>query len=294
MLSITKKMIFLPLKIIMKNIILKYLLNIRILKVVLLAFIAAYANNAFSQTIEVGGFAGTSYYNGELNPAIPYNQTQFAYGAVARYNINPRWAVKFSYYRGKVKGSDATGGSVVNRDLSFKSKINDFSLVAEFNFWEYFTGSNKNFVTPYLFGGISYFTFKPTSLGGNELQPIGTEGQNVGFDNRSPYNQYSFAIPFGFGFKYSISSRLALAFEWGMRKTFTDYIDDISTTYYLVGANINPDNTSEVLSDPTMSHDPNMQRGDDKTKDWYNFTGITLTYKFDLRSHKGCSNIRWK
>lgn len=247
-----------------------------------------------AQTIEVGAFGGTSYYLGELNPALPYNQTQLAYGALARYNLNSRWAVKFSYYRGKVQGSDATGSKTMDRDLDFKSNINDFSLVVEFNFWEYFTGSKKSYVTPFIFGGIAYFTFKPTSFSGVALQPIGTEGQKAGFEGRSPYNQSSLAFPFGFGFKYSVNKRIGLSFEWGMRKTLTDYIDDISTTYYLEGSSINPDNTAGILSDPTRSHDPSMQRGDEKTNDWYNYTGVTVTYKFDLQSKKQCNNLDWK
>ncbi len=263
-------------------------------KTMITLFFGLFAIISNAQTLEIGGFAGTSYYLGELNPALPYNQTQLAYGALARYNLNPRWALKFSYYRGNVEGSDATGNSIVNRDLNFKSKINDFSLNIEFNFWEYFTGSKKSFFTPFIFAGISYFTFKPTSFSGVALQPIGTEGQNIGFAGRSPYNQYSFAFPFGFGFKYSLNERLGLTFEWGMRKTFTDYIDDVSTTYYLEGQDINPDIAGEILSDPTMSHDPYMQRGDDQTNDWYNYTGITITYKFDLRSKKECNNLDWK
>ncbi len=254
-------------------------------KLIISVIIIVSSNIINAQTFEVGGFIGTSYYLGELNPGLPYNQTQLAYGGLIRYNINSRWATKFSYYRGNLQGSDATGGSMVNRDLDFKSKINDFSLVAEFNFWEYFTGSKKSYVTPFIFGGISYFTFNSTSFSGADLQAAGTEGQNVGFDDRSPYNKYSFAIPFGFGFKYSISERLGLTFEWGMRKTFTDYIDDISTTYAE-----NPD----ILADPTQTHSAYMQRGDDKNNDWYNYTGITITYKFDLRNKKGCSNINWK
>jgi hypothetical protein len=254
-----------------------------------------------AQTLEVGGFAGMSYYNGELNPAIPYNQIQFAYGGLVRYNIDSRWAVKFSYYKGKLQGSDATGGSVNNRDLDFKSKINDFSLVAEFNFWEYFTGSKKSYFAPFIFGGISYFTFKSTSFDGDDLQAAGTEGQYVPdscviYDHTypSPYKQNNFAISFGFGFKYSVTDRLGVAIEWGMRKTFTDYIDDISTTYYFDGPAITSPTDIDLLSDPTMSHDANMQRGDDKTNDWYNFTGVTVTYKFDLKRNKGCSNVNWK
>ncbi len=284
MLNITKKVIFLPLKIVMIKKIGKYKFIKIVGKLIILALILMASRGLEAQTIEIGGFAGTSYYLGELNPALPYNQTQFAYGGLARYNINSRWAVKFSYYRGKLKGSDATGGSTVNRDLNFKSKINDFSLVAEFNFWEYFTGSKKSYVTPFIFGGISYFTFNSTSFGGVALQPAGTEGQNVGFDNRHPYKKYSFAIPFGFGFKYSITEKLGLTFEWSMRKTFTDYIDDISTTYA---------ESPDVLADPTQTHSAYMQRGDNKNNDWYNFTGITITYKFDLTNRKGCRNVGW-
>lgn len=294
MLSITKKMIFLPLKFKMINNIQKYSFHKKFQGLIILAFMVILSLGASAQTMEVGGFAGTSYYLGELNPGLPYNQTQFAYGALVRYNLNPRWALKFNYYRGKVQGSDETGGSVVDRELNFKSKLNDFSLVAEFNFWEYYTGSKRNYFTPFLFAGVSYFNFKPTSYSGVELQSIGTEGQNVGFAGRSPYKQYSFAMTFGFGIKYSLSERLGLAFELGMRKTFTDYIDDISTTYYLTGQNINPNVPGEISSDPTMSHDEYMQRGDDQTKDWYNYTGLTITYKFDLRNNKKCNNVSWR
>ena len=48
-----------------------------------------------AQTLEVGAAGGVSYYIGDINPAIPYNQSQLAYGAVARYNLNKRWAVSF-------------------------------------------------------------------------------------------------------------------------------------------------------------------------------------------------------
>lgn len=247
-----------------------------------------------AQTMELGGFVGTSYYIGELNPGLPFNQSQLAYGGLVRYNLNPRWAIKFNYYKGKVKGSDATGASVKDRELDFISDINDFSLVAEFNFWEYYTGSKKSYFTPFIFGGVSYFTFKPKSQSGVLLQPLGTEGQNIGFAGRSPYNQFSFALTFGIGVKYSVNKRIGLALECGMRKTLTDYIDDISTTYYLNGTNINPDNTGEILSDPTMSHDEYMQRGNDQNNDWYNYTGVTITYKFDLRNKKRCNSTSWK
>jgi len=123
------------------------------------------------------------------------------------------------------------------------------------------------------------------------LRDLGTEGQNEGFDGRSPYKTSQLAIPFGFGFKYSLSKRLAFALEWGLRKTFTDYIDDVSTTYYLEGESINQNDPAQILSDPTMSHQPYEARGNASTKDWYAFVGLTVTYKFRLGGDKRCSNF---
>lgn len=262
--------------------------------IVFLIFGFGLVNSLWAQrTLEVGAFGGGSYYIGDLNPALHFNQTHPAYGAVARLNLNPRLAAQLSFSRGKVTGSDAKTKAVSHRDLSFLTIINDVSLTGQFNFWEYYTGSKRNYFTPYIMGGASLFFYNPKSLGGTDLRSLGTEGQNIGFDGRKPYKTYSFALTFGFGFKYSLTERLGLGFEWGMRKTLTDYIDDVSTTYYLDGTTIDPSNTAQVLSDPTLSHKPYAQRGDRKNWDWYNFTGISVTYKFDLYSKHKCNTAKW-
>jgi hypothetical protein len=134
------------------------------------------------------------------------------------------------------------------------------------------------------------FFYEPEA-DGVALKEMGTEGQNIGFEGRSPYNTTQMAMPFGLGIKYSLNKKLGFAMEWGMRKTFTDYIDDVSTTYYLHGESINPSNEAEVLSDPTMSHNPLQARGNSSTKDWYTFFGITVTYKFRLGDGRKCSNF---
>ncbi|MCB2207800.1 MAG: hypothetical protein KQH67_05845 [Bacteroidetes bacterium] len=251
-----------------------------------------------AQTLEVGASGGVSYYIGDINPGIPFKQSQLAYGALARYNLNKRWSVKFSYTRAKLVGDDLKSNAVENRELNFKSNVNDFALVGEFNFWEYFTGSKKSYFTPYIFGGVGFFTFKPYNFYGDELRELGTEGQvttmyensdetwEQEINNRSPYNLWSISFPFGIGFKYSLSKRLALGLEWGMRKTLTDYIDDISTTYYI-------DGELDDISDPTKSHSAGMQRGNENTMDWYNCTLLSVTYKFNLYGSKKCKENEW-
>ena len=287
MFMISKKMIFLAL-----NFRMKYKKrNTRffgLLTGLLAGFVFILPHVVEAQTLEVGASGGVSYYIGDINPAIPYNQSKIAYGALARYNFNKRWAVRFAYTRGKLVGDDLKTNAVEDRDLNFKSNINDFSLVGEFNFWDYFTGSRKNYFTPYIFGGIGFFTFKPFNFNGDNLQAWGTEGQNqnaeLQYEGRALYKLWGISIPFGFGFKYSLTKRLGLSLEWGMRKTFTDYIDDISTTYYTNG---------DVVSDPTGMHSAGMQRGNEGNDDWYNFTLLSVTYKFNLYGSRKCKDNEW-
>lgn len=258
------------------------------MKKLLITFIFAFFGVAtFSQTAEVGFFGGLSYYLGDMNTGIHFLAPKPAYGAVARVNLDNRWVIKASGLRGTIKGDDAIGRTNEKRGLNFESKITDVSLTAEFNFFDYFTGSRRNIFTPYIFGGVGIAFYNPTS-GGVELRGIGTEGQNVGFDGRKPYGRVTFSIPFGIGIKYSLNKRLCLAGEWGMRKAFSDYLDDVSKTYYLDGSQIDPADAAELLSDPTGLHQPYQERGNPATNDWYNFTGVSITYKFRLYSKNKC------
>lgn len=253
----------------------------------------AFAHTGASQTMELGLFGGGSYYIGDLNPVFHFNKTQLSYGAVARFNLSTRWAIKASYLHGKVKGDDQNAQVAAEQGLNFESGINDFAVVAEFNFWDYFTGSKRSYWTPYLFIGVGAFTFNPKSYNGDELQPLGTEGQNIGFDGRTPYKKWGVALPFGFGFKYSITEKIGMSLEWSIRKTFTDYIDDVSTTFYFDGPAADPNNEALVLSDPTLTHQAYMQRGNESTKDWVGFIGVSMTYKINLRSKLKCNLDGW-
>jgi len=238
-------------------------------------------------SMEAGLFFGDSYYLGDLNPDVHFKMAQLAYGAMARYNIDDRWSLKLGVTRGKVKGNSDKTNFLPGRSLNFESPITDFSVMAEFNFFPYFIGSRWNWITPYLYAGIGGFTFQPTS-GGTKLQPLGTEGQNIGYAGRKPYSTIGVNIPFGLGLKVSIGKKIGLTAYWEMHKTFTDYIDDVSTTYYLNGSAIGPNDIGGLLSDPTRNHVPGMQRGNPKTNDWYSFSGVTISYKFNLKGSRKC------
>lgn len=253
---------------------------------------------SFAQYLEVGPLGGVTYYIGDLNPKLHFNMSKPAYGAIIKYNFDDRFAVRANLINGSVAGDDKETQSVTNRDLHFTSTITEISLQGELNFFKYRTGSEKNWFTPYLFGGIGLMLFNPQATINGEvvnLRDLGTEGQfSSTYPDRNPYNLTQICFPFGMGVKFGFLKRLSLTIEWGMRKLLTDYLDDCSTTYYLNSDITNFSNPAAMASDPTMNHHYDDKRGETQFKDWYNFTGITLTYKINFRQVSNCDNFNEK
>ncbi|MBM3436337.1 MAG: hypothetical protein FJY07_09010 [Bacteroidetes bacterium] len=250
--------------------------------------------------MEIGVFAGGSYYMGDLNPNVPFLQTNLAYGALVRYATSSRWAVRVNLYKGILAGDDTKSNFLPERSLKFNSSIWEMGGVGEFNFLPYFTGSMKNYFTPYLFGGAALLYHRP-KVGRLDLRDFNTEGQEYATliypmdPNERKYSYFSFSIPFGVGVKYSFSKRIAATIEWGMRKTFTDYIDDVSTTYYFDTSNPDLEPPEDLeYSDPNLNHDAKMQRGNSQNDDWYSFAGLTLTYYINMKDRNKCSDFENK
>ncbi len=245
------------------------------------------------RSAEVGVFLGGSYYIGEINPTAHLNQfTKPAGGFVFRYNMNSRLSARLNFLAGRIEGHDSFSSSeaALQRNLNFKSPINELSLQLEFNFFDYAIGNEKRKFSPYLFLGIAGFKFNPQGQLANgawvALQPLGTEGQGLdGGASKKKYKLIQLSIPFGVGAKVHLSKNIGISFEWGMRKTFTDYLDDVSKKYYdptVLAATRG--GTAAVLSDPSIGTDPGYsntgrQRGNPTNKDWYSFVGIALTIK---------------
>lgn len=251
-----------------------------------------------AQYLEIGPLGGVTYYMGDLNPKIHFNMSKPAFGAIIRYNFNSRFAMRANFIIGSISGDDIKTKAVANRKLHFTSNINEISLQGELHFFNYRTGSERYRFTPYLFGGIGMMMFNPQATIHGEvvnLRDLGTEGQfSSVYPERDPYNLTQICIPFGIGIKLSFFKVLSLTVEWGMRKMFTDYLDDCSSTYYLNNDITNFSNSAAMASDPTMNHHYNDKRGETQFKDWYNFTGVSLTYKINFRKSSTCDNFNGK
>ena len=262
--------------------------------------IFAQANAQFDdpKTLEVGPHVGMGYYMGDLNPTLPFAQAQLQYGGLVRFNYDNRWTFRFDYSRVTVTADDTKLSWRPERGLNFTSKINDFSLVAEFNFLEYYTGNPKKNVSPYIFGGISVFQYTVFANVGDQfvnLSDYATEGPEPAdakwydkmFGKTSPVG---ISIPFGMGVKFSVSRHMAATVEWRMQKTFTDYLDDVATVYPEQHATYTDEN-GEVydLTDPTGNYLAGQQRGNSAFNDWFGMARVSLTWKFNLPDGRGCN-----
>jgi hypothetical protein len=269
--------------------------NIKTLLILIAFFVFSFVGKAqqFKPNTEIGFIGGVSYYLGDLN-TIHFKNVLPAGGLVVRKNIDRRFSYKAELLYLNLAaddGNNSTDTIAINRGLHFKSPVYELSGQIEFNFLPYEPGNALYTWTPFVYTGVSLFHFNPQAenpANGEwvDLQPLGTEGQGTSyFTDRKEYSLTQVAIPIGGGVKIAVNSSFNIILEYGIRKTFTDYLDDVSTTF--VGGNgtaypIEMSQEAQEMSDPTGTHIQGDQRGNDPNKnDWYSFAGITLSFKLN-------------
>jgi hypothetical protein len=254
----------------------------------------------------------------------------FNFGAVRpgatlayRYHLLEYVAVKGNLAFGYVYGDDRLTEEPFrnNRNIHFRSPIFETSVHGEYYIWSQDrVGARYRRITRsmgwigyrfkvYLFGGVGGFYFNPQGYfeaasytgeipegglpadGWYNLRSLRTEGQGY-FPTRDRYSRFQVTIPYGVGVTFSLSPDLSIGMEYGFRRTFTDYIDDVSTTYVdpAVFGEIfeNPQTVflARYFANPTINSlsssvtAPGQQRGNPHNNDAYMFLFVTLAYKF--------------
>jgi hypothetical protein len=253
----------------------------------------------FSQRLHLNLFGGFSNYEGDLQgKPFTLDQSNGAFGGGLSYDVTNHFSVRTGLVYGSIQADDKKNKpSLQPRNLNFKSKILEGNLLFEYNLLD----MNYRKFTPYIFGGVAVYHFNPYSYdtSGHKiyLQQLSTEGQGLSvYPDRKPYKLTQFALPFGAGLKLRISDNVVMAYEIGLRKIFTDYLDDISTTYVdqaVLLAGKGPKAVEMAYrggelknGNPVYPLDGSI-RGGAKYKDWYYFHGITVSIglrsKFDVR-----------
>ncbi|RYY58287.1 MAG: hypothetical protein EOO05_16905, partial [Chitinophagaceae bacterium] len=242
----------------------------------------------FSQRFHIGVFGGAAAYNGDLTEKIfPKKVTNGVIGGTLNYeltdNITLRGQLSYSIIGGADRYSNKP--ELRARNLSFETKLYEASLVGEY----YLLNLYDNRFTPYAFAGLAFYHHNPYTYATNGtkvyLRPLRTEGQGLpGYPGTSVEKNYQWAIPFGGGVKFALSDKIHVGLEMGIRKLFTDYFDDVSTTY-ADPADLSPAGVQySYRGDELAGGDPaypgkGATRGSPKYKDLYYFSGLHLTYR---------------
>lgn len=191
-----------------------FLIKIRVLVTTLMIALLVPQNMVRAQeleyALELGAMAGGSFYLGDANYSGWYKHLGGTIGATARWNINPRMALKFNASYAGISGdiNDTDNKFPTIEKAKFSEPLFDVGCQYELHFWGYGTGTatykgHKRW-TPYIQLG----------LGGTYCN-----------------DTFTMNLPIGFGIKYKIKERLNVGFDWTMRFSLSDKLDGIEDPY---------------------------------------------------------------
>ena len=193
-------------------------------------------------SVSVG--TGSASYFGELNYDGTINKTPSLFTVGIEARLLNHVGARLEAHALKLSGSDTNSPDSTfqkQRNLSFESRNFQFQLTGIYYIKPYQGDYHKRWIfDPYLVGGIGYMFYSPTAQLGGERLPLReamTEGVN--------YDKWVFTIPFGAGAKFRVNEFLNMNLEVLYHITFSDYLDDVSSTY----ATEFPNSTAELLSD---------------------------------------------
>ncbi len=232
--------------------------------------------------LNITGGIGIANYVGDLiKGSTAFQQSSFSSSVGVNYSIISHLNARFDIGFQNVQGYDSKqGGAHPERNLSFRSRILEFSLAAEYTL----LNMNKYKFSPYVFVGIGAFHFNPRAYygpgGTHELRGLGTEGQGLaGYPGM--YSTMAVEYPLGVGLKYAINNKITLQGEFNYRGTGTDYLDDVSTYYpnkALLDAR-NPETSKFTFrGDGAYPTNPALKRGNSSNKDGYYTTQVKVAY----------------
>lgn len=225
---------------------------------------------------------GFASYSGDLSQsALPFKTMGPAGLVNVKYDWGDMVIIRAGFGYGRISGSDRDNKKIRYRNLSFKTDIWEATLMAEINLLD----PETFYAYPYLLTGVGLFHFNPYANDNSGqktyLKPLSTEGQGLPeYPKRKEYSLTQFCLPFGLGWKYNVKGKYAVSVELAVRYLFTDYLDDVSSTYispfYL--QNRKGPKAVEMAFRQNPMPSEGTQRGNSEIKDLYFINGIKFTY----------------
>jgi len=198
---------------------------------------AAAQDDGYFMELGLGG--GGSFYMGDANSRL-YGNTNGVFSVLARYNVNPRFALKADLAAAGISGNTENAYGVLPGDEQiFSRTLYDMGVQMEWGFCGY---------------GMEGWS------GCHRLAPYGLMGIGITFAPKPARNDFAANFPVGMGIRYKLSERVNVGLEWTMRFSTSDRLD-------------------VTRSDGTSLENPFLIKGKGmKNKDSYSFTMLYVTF----------------
>jgi opacity protein-like surface antigen len=247
-----------------------------------------------AQNFHFAARLGLAGYQGDLKAhAISLSQTKLMGSIGVRYDLSEHITARSYLTLSSLKADDKKGTSSMQlRNLNFQTKLFDWELTAQYNLFSL----NDKWWTPYVFAGIGLYHYNPYTKDSSGkktfLKPLSTEGEGF-VPGAKNYKLTNFSLPVGIGVDYALNENMRLGLEFGYRKIFTDYLDDVSKNYVDQNALLTVRGQTAVAlawRGDEFNGAPyppgGYQRGNPNQKDGYYYFAITYTVRYFFDKYK--------
>jgi Domain of unknown function (DUF6089) len=210
-------------------------------KTIILAFIClCFSVVSKAQSFEIGPIIGGANYQGDLaDGVVVLKETRPAYGVIMRYSPFKFLSFRMGFLQGGIEGDDANSSEAGIRKRGYKISTNmsELTILTEWQLPSYGTsgqGIFKQSITPFVFAGVGFASRDKDPQAPADRYP----DPFPEFDSKKSF----ISIPIGGGVKYNFAPNFSTSLEWGLRATFSDYVDGVSLNanplkndYYMIG-----------------------------------------------------------
>jgi hypothetical protein len=259
-------------------------------------FIPAFAH---SQNFHFSARVGASNYLGDLKDGLkPFSGLNLLGSLGARYDLAEKITARGYFSLTSLEADDKNGNASMKlRNLNFQTKLFEFELSASYNIFSF----NERWWSPYVYAGIGFFHFNPYTKDGFRnkvyLHKLTTEGQGI-VVGAEPYKKTQFSIPLGLGIERTLGEDTRMGIEFGYRKIFTDYLDDVSHNY--ADETVLRNARGQQAVDLAWRGDEyngapyptgGTMRGNNENNDGYYYIALTFTLRYFFDKYKQVAGI---
>lgn len=268
----------------------------------------------FGSTGFLGDLGGRDQVGTDYSPIdLDWKSTSWSAMLGYRWRFAPQWAFSSDVVTGMLKGNDAHTNEIIrnSRNLHFRAPMVLSTNRLEFIFYAYEKSGRRYDLSIrkgmhhynnqfYVFAGMGALFFVPQADLGNgwtNLRPLSTEGQGME-DGIRNYSNFTVTVPLGIGMRMALGKYWRVGIEATYNITASDYIDDVSTTYYdpnVLSSTIGPE--AAAASNPATGNidwfAPGEQRGDPSTRDGILYVNLVFSKNITISSFRVRAE-RWK